>query len=375
MSGLLVRGAHIVTPDGVLDDGWLLAGDRIEALGIGAPPDAEAKVVDLAGDWLVPGFVDVHCHGGGGRSLYAGAQDDVRVAAGVHRGAGTTTLLASIGSMPLPRMLEAARAIAAVIDDGSAPQLAGIHFEGPFLSRARRGAHPPSALRDPEETVFAHLLEAAGGYTRLVTIAPELPGALELISRHDEVRFALGHTDADGDAFAAGIDAGARHVTHLYNAMPPLEHRRPGPVARALLDERVSVELIVDGIHLAPDAVRLAIRAAGPERVTFVTDASAAAGLGDGHYDVAGREIDVVDGAARLTGTTTLAGSTLTLAAAVERAVSQLGVPIPDAVRMASTTPADRMGWTDRGRLVAGARAHLLALDARGRLLRVLAAG
>ncbi|GMA94078.1 hypothetical protein GCM10025881_09020 [Pseudolysinimonas kribbensis] len=140
MSGLLVRGAHIVTPDGVLDDGWLLAGDRIEALGIGAPPDADAEVVDLAGGWLVPGFVDVHCHGGGGRSLYAGAQDDVRVAAGVHRGAGTTTLLASIGSMPLPRMLEAARAIAAVIDDGSAPQLAGIHFEGPFLS-------PPGGAR------------------------------------------------------------------------------------------------------------------------------------------------------------------------------------------------------------------------------------
>jgi N-acetylglucosamine-6-phosphate deacetylase len=299
----------------------------------------------------------------------------VRIAAKAHRDAGTTTMLASIGSMALPRMLEAARAIAAAIDDSSAPNLAGIHFEGPFLSRSRAGAQTQSALTAPDEEVFSELMAAAGGHARMMTVAPELPGALDLVAAHDELAFALGHTDATADEFSAGVDAGAAHVTHLFNAMPPFSHRTPGPLARGLLDARLTVELIVDGHHLADDTVRLALRATGPERIVLVTDAMAAAGLGDGHYAFADREVDVVEGMATLTGRPTIAGSTLLLHRAVERLVDRLGVEVPDAVRMSSTNAADLMGWTDRGRIAVGARPDLIELDGRGRLVRRIPVG
>jgi N-acetylglucosamine-6-phosphate deacetylase len=367
---VVVSGARIAAADGVIDDGWLVASDRIDALGTGAPPRLdEATRIDLHGHWLAPGFVDLHCHGGGGSSIYSGNVDDVRIAAKTHGDAGTTTMLASIGSMALPRMLEAARAIATAIDDGSAPHLAGIHFEGPFLSRSRAGAQTVSALTAPDDEVFSELMAAAGGHARMMTVAPELPGALEFIAAHDELAFALGHTDATADEFSSGVDAGAKHVTHLFNAMPPFSHRTPGALARGLLDARLTVELIVDGHHLADDTVRLALRTAGPERIVLVTDAMAAAGLGDGHYSFADREVDVVDGVATLAGRPTIAGSTLLLHRAVERLVDRLGVAVPDAVRMSSTNAADLMGWTDRGRIAVGAKPDLVELDDRGRLV------
>lgn len=367
MPRLVVAHASVVAEGGVLEDGWVVASDRVEALGTGRPPELNLPVIDATGLWLTPGFVDLHCHGGGGRSLYSGDVDDVRVAAAVHRASGTTSMLASIGSMELTSMLDAARAVATAIDDGSAPNVVGIHFEGPFLSPRRAGAQTPTALLEPSDAVLDRLLDAAGGHALMMTIAPELPGAVELIARRaGDLRFALGHTDADDVAFTAGADAGARHVTHLFNAMPPLTHRSPGPVARALLDDRMTVEVIADGHHLAADTVRLTLRAAGPERVVLVTDAMPAAGLIDGHYAFADREVEVVDGAAHLQGTDTLAGSTLLLAKAVRRLVAELGVPVPDAVRMASTNAADRMGWSGRGRIAIGARADLVLLTKTG---------
>jgi len=367
---LVVSGARIAAGDGVIDDGWLVASDRIDALGAGAPPHIEgATRIDLHGHWLTPGFIDLHCHGGGGSSVYSGSVDDVRIAAKAHLDAGTTTMLASIGSMALPRMLDAARAIASTIDDGSAPNLAGIHFEGPFLSRSRAGAQTLSALTPPDDEVFYELMAAAGGHARMMTVAPELPGALEFVAVHDELAFALGHTDATADEFSAGVDAGAAHVTHLFNAMPPFSHRTPGPLARGLLDARLTVELIVDGHHRADDTVRLALRTAGPERIVLVTDAMAAAGLGDGHYAFADREVDVVDGMATLAGRPTIAGSTLLLHRAVEILVDRLGVEVPDAVRMSSTNAADLMGWKDRGRIAVGTRPDLVELDERARLV------
>lgn len=370
---LLVEHARIVAAAGVIEDGWLLASDRIEAIGRGVPPrPTDAANVDAGGEWLVPGFVDVHCHGGGGRAIYSGQTEDVRIAARTHLEHGTTTMLASIGSMALPRMLQAASAVATVIEDGSAPNLVGIHFEGPFLSPQRSGAQTANALVLPSESVLDSLLDAAGGHTRLMTIAPELPGAIELVARRPDIEFAIGHTDADSAQFDRAVDAGAHHVTHLFNAMPPIGHRAPGPAVRAMLDDRVTVEIIADGHHLADDAMRLALRTAGRERVVLVTDAMAATGLGDGHYAFADREVDVTDGVARLHGTATLAGSTLLLAEAFERLVSKLGVSVPDAVRMASTNAADRMRLADRGRLETGARADLLLVSNDGSVRRLL---
>jgi N-acetylglucosamine-6-phosphate deacetylase len=377
----LLVNALLSTPDGDLDGGWLAVGDgRIIALGSGAPPPAApgaaTAVTDLRGRRLVPGFVDPHCHGGAGHSLYTGDPDDVRAAALGHLARGTTTLLASVATVAPPAMEDAARAVAAVIGDGSAPNLAGIHFEGPFLSPVRRGAQTRDALRAPDRALLERLLSAAGGHALSMTIAPELPGALDLIRDYGgEVVFCLGHTDATGTLFREATELGARAVTHLFNAMPPLHHRDPGPVAAALLDPRLSCELILDGHHLADDTVRLAHQLAGPGRLMLVSDAMPAAGLSDGTYRFADRVVTVEAGVAHLRGTSTLAGSTLFVAEAFRRAVDGIGLPVTDAVRMAATTAAELYGLSDRGALRAGARADLVELDEDLRPARVWLAG
>jgi N-acetylglucosamine-6-phosphate deacetylase len=372
MSGRLLSNARIVTEGGVVD-GWLhIVDGLIDGFGAGRMPEAGD---DLDGAWVVPGFVDVHCHGGGGRSFYSGDVDDVRLAAAAHLRRGTTGTLASIGSAALPTMIAAAQAIATVIEAGDSPNLLGIHFEGPFLSTKRAGAQTTTALLEPNESVFAELMAAAGGHARLMTIAPELPGAIGLIAGHSsELVFALGHSDATAEQFTAATDAGARHVTHLFNALPPFLHRAPGPVARAMLDTRLTTELIADGHHLADDTMRVAIATGGADRIVFVTDAMAATGLGDGSYSFVDRTVDVKDGVAYLKGTTTLAGSTLFLAGAFERAVTTLGVGLLDATLMAAGNASRLMGWQDRGRIAVGARADLVVLDEGFRLAEVIPA-
>jgi N-acetylglucosamine-6-phosphate deacetylase len=219
-------------------------------------------------------------------------------------------------------------------------------------------------------------LAAAGGHALSMTIAPELPGALDLIRDYGgEVVFCLGHTDATGTLFREATALGARAVTHLFNAMPPLHHRTPGPVAAALLDPRLSCELILDGHHLADDTVRMAHRLAGPGRLMLVSDAMPAAGLSDGTYRFADRVVSVEAGVAHLRGTATLAGSTLFVAEAFRRAVDGIGLPVTDAVRMAATTAAGLYGLGDRGALRAGARADLVELDGELRPARVWLAG
>ncbi|WP_328583953.1 N-acetylglucosamine-6-phosphate deacetylase [Streptomyces sp. NBC_00370] len=374
----LLVGARLVTPRHGVTAGWLAISDgRIDALGHGAPPDsAEGPVLDLGGRLLVPGFVDPHCHGGAGHSVYTGDPADVRAATAGHLARGTTTMLASVATTAPPAMEAAARAVAEVIEDGSAPSLAGIHFEGPFLSPERRGAQTRDALRTPDRAVLARLLAAAGGHARSMTVAPELPGAVELIREHaDDLLFCLGHSDATAEQFGRAAAAGARAVTHLFNAMPPLHHREPGPAAAALLDPRLSCELILDGHHLADDTVRLAHRTAGADRLLLVSDAMPAAGLSDGTYRFADREVTVTDGVARLRGTDTLAGSTLFVADAFRRAVLGIGLPLADAVRMATTNAARLLRLTDRGALLPGLRADLVSLDAELRPDRVWLAG
>ncbi|MFJ2634257.1 N-acetylglucosamine-6-phosphate deacetylase [Streptomyces sp. NPDC087422] len=364
--GQVLTGGRFVRADGGVTPGWLLVrGGLIHAMGEGGPPPVPEPVVDLRGRLVVPGFVDPHCHGGAGRSVYTGNADDVRIAAAGHLARGTTSMLASVASLALPAMEAAARAVASVIDDGSAPNVVGIHFEGPFLSPGRRGAQSPDALRAPDRAVVERLLTAAGGHAVSMTVAPELPGALELIREYaGRLVISLGHTEASAAVFARAAGAGARSVTHLFNAMPPLDHREPGPVAAALLDPRLSCELIVDGHHLADDTVRLAHRTAGADRLLLVSDAMPAAGMGDGTYRFADREVTVSGGAARLCGTDTLAGSTLFVSRAFGRSVTTVGLPLADAVRMSSTTPARLLGLSDRGALRPGLRADLVELDA-----------
>ncbi len=393
----LLSGGRVVTPDGVLSPGWIrLAGDLIDAVGPGAPP-AGMTITDLSGQWVLPGFVDMHVHGGGGTSFTAGPVGDARCAAGFHRRHGTTTIVASLVTAPLADLEARAAMLAALAREGI---IAGVHLEGPFLSAIRCGAQDPRHMIAPDVAAFDRLYAAAAGQLRVITVAPELPGATALIKAAAQagVIAAVGHTDATAHVTSAAVDAGASHATHLFNGMRPLHHREPGP-AGALLDrDEVSCEVIADGVHLHDTAIRLAARVSGPGRLVLITDAMAAAGMPDGSYRLGPVRVEVEGGVARLaaaghesrtdraiapvTGLTPgpagpiagpagpiagpagpIAGSTATMAGVVRHAIAA-GLPVTDVAAAASTTPARVLGLGDRtGALRPGLAADLVVCD------------
>ena len=383
----LLTGGRVVTPEGVLSPGWIrLAGSRIDAVGTGGTPEQRGPAAtDLHGHWVLPGFVDMHVHGGGGTSFTQGPADDTRRAAEFHRQHGSTTIVASLVTAPLGD-LEARVAMLA----GLAGQdiLAGIHLEGPFLSAARCGAQDPRYMVAPDVAAFERLHAAAAGHLRVITLAPELPGAAALIKAAARVGViaAVGHTDATADVTAAAVDAGATHATHLFNGMRPLHHREPGPVGALLDRDEVTCEVIADGVHLHDTAIRLAARAAGPGRLVLITDAMAAAGMPDGSYRLGSMRVSVAGGVARLAadgesgpagaGTAgPIAGSTATMADVVRHAVAA-GLPVTEVAAAASTTPARVLGLGDRtGALRAGLAADLAVCDDEFRLRAVMRHG
>ncbi|MFC0115501.1 N-acetylglucosamine-6-phosphate deacetylase [Kibdelosporangium aridum] len=376
MSHLVISGGKVVTPDGVLDPGWLeVENGTIAALGPGYPEQSGAPVTDVAGAWVVPGFVDIHCHGGGGEAFTD--TDPLRVGTAVeaHRRHGTTTMLASLVSRPVPELVNQVAALAEMVQEGL---LAGIHLEGPFLSAARCGAHDPAILVPPDQSSIRKLLAAGDGAISMITVAPELEGAVKAVRTlvDNGVIAAIGHTDATEAAVLPAIDAGATVATHLFNGMRPLHHREPGPIGALLDDPRITVELIVDLVHVHPTVVRLAARHAGPARTVLITDAIAAAGVGDGVYDVGGLEVTVIDGVPRIAGGGSLAGSTLTMDAAFRNLVQGCGLTIREAVTACSTRPAALLGLAEEtGSLTAGLAADFVLLDAGLRPTGVMARG
>ncbi|QOS58975.1 N-acetylglucosamine-6-phosphate deacetylase [Thermobifida fusca] len=362
-----LTNARIVTSQG-WTAGWLrVDGPRIAEVGAGIAPYPAAESVDLGGRLLVPGWVDIHVHGGGGASFDDGDPERALAAVDLHRRHGTTSLVAGLVTASPAALLRQVAALAELCEAG---ELAGIHLEGPYLATQRCGAHDPALLRSPDLAEFQRILRAGRGHVRMITLAPELPGALELVRAavSEGVVAAVGHTDADYATVCAAFDAGATVATHLFNQMRPLHHRDPGPVAAALTDDRVTVEVINDGVHLHPAVVRMAWAAAGADRTAFVTDAMAAAGLGDGDYTLGGRRVRVADGTARLADTGAIAGSTITLADAVRRALRDLGIPLAAAVRAASTVPAAALRLADVGALLPGRYADLVVLEPDGTL-------
>ena len=369
----LLTGGRVVTPDGVLSPGWIrLAGPLIDAIGADEalqPLAPGLPVTDLHGHWVLPGFVDLHVHGGGGTSFTEGTADDARRAAEFHRGHGSTTIVASLVTAPLADLEARAAILAALAGQGV---IAGIHLEGPFLSTIRCGAQDPRHMLAPDMAAFERLHTAAAGHLRVITIAPELPGASALIkaAARAGVTAAAGHTDATADVTSAAVDIGVSHATHLFNGMRPLHHREPGPVGALLDRDEVTCEVIADGVHLHDTVIRLAARAASPGRLVLVTDAMAAAGMPEGSYRLGSTRVDVAGGVARLAGggepgaTGAIAGSTATMANLVRHAVAA-GLPVTAVAAAASTTPARVLGLGDRtGALRAG-------LDAEpGRLRR-----
>ena len=378
-----LRCSHLVTADGLLTDAIVIIDqDRITAVRSFDPEDqfalGENTPIEVIDGWVVPGFVDTHTHGGGGFDLATTSVDDARAVIDFARRHGTTSLFASLVTAPIERLQDQLRALAPLVDSG---ELAGIHIEGPFLSYGKRGAHTPELLRDPDPASVEALLTAADGRLSMITIAPELPGALDAIARFAAagVAVAVGHTEGDDRVTRAALDAGATVATHLFNGMPPIHHREPGPVPVLLTDERVLVELICDGVHLHPEVIRMAVDAAGPDRVGLVTDAMIATGVAEGAYNLGGLEVVVADGVARLRtedgSQGSIAGSTLTTAGAFAFCVQQVGLSVPDVARMAAATPALRHGLTDVGAIAAGRRADLAVVDDRGNLQRLMYAG
>ncbi|WP_106539262.1 N-acetylglucosamine-6-phosphate deacetylase [Haloactinopolyspora alba] len=370
----MIAGASMVTPDGVLDEGWLEVQDgRIAGLGSGPPPRTPDR--DLTGQWLVPGFVDMHSHGGGGATVMGADAGQVQTFGATHRRRGTTTLMASLVSGPVDQLERDVRALAELAADGL---IAGVHLEGPWISAARKGAHDENVLTAPDPADVRRLLDAGGGAVRMVTLAPELEHGLDAVRTVAAAGAvaAVGHTDAPYEVVTEAVQAGATVATHLFNAMTPLHHRSPGPIMALLEDERVTLELILDGAHLHP-AIAAHVRAsAGAERVALVTDAMEATDVGDGEYVLGGLAVRVQDGVARLVEGGSIAGSTLTMDSAFRFAVRHAGFSMVDAVRATSATPARTLGIGDRvGALKEGLAADAVVLDADLQVSAVLARG
>jgi N-acetylglucosamine-6-phosphate deacetylase len=364
-----VRG-NIVTPDGVVADGVVeVVGDRIAAV---RPASAGDPV---AVGHLLPGLVDIHNHGGGGASFTSGDPAQVAVAADHHLRQGTTSLVASAVTDAPERMLAA---IAVLADGVEAGLLAGIHIEGPFLAAACCGAQDPAYLLAPDAGLARELVEAGRGHVRAMTLAAELPGASALAEQltADRVVVALGHTAADASTARRLLAGPVGLVTHLFNGMPPMHHRAPGPALASLAAAAagsVAVELVADGVHLDDETVRAALTLAAGNAV-LVTDAMAAAGMPDGDYALGPQQVSVRDGVARLAGGGSIAGGTSCLLDQVRRH-SALGLDLAVLVAAASRRPAATVGLSDVGSLTPGLRADLVVVDDDLRPVRVMRAG
>jgi N-acetylglucosamine-6-phosphate deacetylase len=361
-----VHSRRVVTPAATIDATVSVADGRITAVTRGR----DGAALDVGDHWLIPGLIDTHVHGGGGAQCNTAEADEVAAVAAFHASHGTTSLLATTVSAGVDELKGSLRAI------GAAGVL-GAHLEGPFLSRQQPGAMDPESFLEPSTSMLEQLL-GCGGRVWMMTVAPELPGALELIAALTQrgVVASLGHSEASYAAARAGVRTGAGSVTHLYDAMPALHHRRPGLLGAALDEHGLQCELICDGIHVDAVPMRLALAAKGVGGLRLVTDAISAAGLGDGNAMLGGTRVTIAGGRATLPRSETIAGSTLTMDAALANAVRWLGVTVEQAVVMASANPARLLGLDNRkGAIAAGYDADLVVLDADLRTCSTMVAG
>ncbi|GMK37691.1 N-acetylglucosamine-6-phosphate deacetylase [Paenibacillus sp. CCS19] len=379
---LILKNVKLVTPDGVLEDGWMkLSNGCIESLGSGTAPAAlgEIEVIDGNGSWVLPGFIDVHVHGGAGHDFMDADEEGLRAITRFHASHGTTGILATSLTASRDELTDVLDRVSRFM---AAPmpyaQVLGVHFEGPFVSDKWKGAQNPEYILPPQPEWLEEWVSRYPGVIRLQTLAPESEGALDYIERLDShgIVPACGHTDATYDQIIAAADRGLRHAVHTFNAMRPYHHREPGTVGAVLTDDRIIAEVIADGHHVHAAGIELLRRAKGPDRVILVTDAMAAAGMPDGDYRLGELPVTMTCGVARLTNSGNLAGSTLTMIGALQHMVREIGVPIADASRMASANPARQLGIDSvTGTLEVGKRADVLLLSDQLELERVWIGG
>jgi N-acetylglucosamine-6-phosphate deacetylase len=387
MTATAIYASVILTPHEELRDCVILVEDgKITGLGPRDEVRVPAEAVHYAaGDKIVvPGFVDIHIHGAGGHDVMeANAHALDRITTTVAR-YGTTSILATTVTAPVEETCHSLQGIARYIRHHEAPgdglrpaaEILGIHLEGPFISKARRGVHPPDAIARPSAEVLAQFREAADGLIKIVTIAPELSGALELIASAvaEGLVLAVGHTDADYDQTRAAFAAGARHAVHFYNAMRPFTHRDPGVIGAVLTEPEMTAEVIADGVHVAGPAIQVLIGSKGFHTVLLASDGTSATGMPDGNYRLGTMEVTVKGGVCR-NSEGKLAGSTLTLDRAL-RYLVELGVPFIEAVRMATVLPARRIGVAGKKGIIAiGGDADLVVLTQDLRVDAVMTRG
>ena len=330
---------------------------------------ANAKRIDFKDCVLAPGLIDIHIHGSAGHDVMQADEQGRRRMEEFLASRGVTSYFPSTVAAPLDATLRSLEWLAKAIESSHSAgraQPLGIHLEGPFLSHIRRGVHLPENLLKPTVETFDKFWQAAGGHVRVLTIAPELDGAREVIAEANKrgVCVSIGHSDADLAAARAGILAGARHATHTFNAMRPLDHRAPGILGEVLSNSNLSADIIADGVHVHPSVVRIFLEAKGEERAVLITDAISAAGMPEGHYQLGGMDVEVKDG--RVTRDGSLAGSVLTLDRAVRNVIEFGGWNLQQAVRLATKNPAAAVAAKRKGILEPGADADLVVLTEGG---------
>jgi N-acetylglucosamine-6-phosphate deacetylase len=371
---LAIVGGTVITREQAIENGVILIEDgRIAFVGHSpeAEPEPASEIIDASGRVVLPGLIDTHVHGSHGDDVMFSDAEGIRRISRAQLRYGTTSYLPSTVSAyheDLLRALEACAgaAAAAAEDSGPAAEIVGVHVEGPFINRNRKGAQPVETIRDPDLGQCLEYLRAAPGLVKIMTLAPELPGGLELIRLLIEhsVIASLGHSEADYETALAAIEAGATHATHLYNAMPALHHRQPNLTTACLNEPSIRAEIVLDGIHVAPEMARLAANVKGRDGLILITDAMAAVGCPDGVYTLGDNQVRVEGDRCTLMDGVTIASSMLVMNKALGNAVRFTGMSLVDAAYMASFMPAQVCGVSDRkGSIEVGKDADIAILD------------